>query len=192
MYFPDRLRLALAFDPARLSQDLAVAVARGWQRQADRQVYEGSWDAIALRAAADARHPVQMIFANPHAESFVDTDVLSACPYFMKVLAAFPCALRSVRLMRLAPGSVIKEHADDFLDVEDGVVRLHVVIVTNPDVDFRLNGTRLDMPAGSTWYLRVCDPHRVANRGSTERVHLVIDAMLDAGLVALLEAAETG
>jgi hypothetical protein len=192
MYFPDRLRLALAFDPVRLSQDLAAAVARGWHRQADRQVYDGSWDAIALRAAADARHPLQMIFANPHAESFVDTGVLSACPYFREVLASFPCALRSVRLMRLAPGSVIKEHADDFLDVEDGTVRLHVVVVTNAQVDFRLNGTRLVMPAGSTWYLRVCDPHSVANRGSTDRVHLVIDAMLNAGLVALLETAETG
>ena len=65
-------------------------------------------------------------------------------------------------------------------------------MVTNPHVDFRLNGTRIDMPAGSAWYLRVSDPHSVANRGGTERVHLVIDAMLDAGLVALLEAAETG
>jgi len=190
MFFPDRLRLGLDFDPERLSQDLSNA--HGWRRQADRQVYDGAWDAIALRAPADARHPVAMIFANPMSESFVDTPVLEACPYFRDVLGAFPCTLRSARLMRLAPGSVIKEHTDDFLDVEDGRVRLHIPVVTNDRIDFRLNGKPLVMAAGTTWYLRVSDPHSVANRGATERVHLVIDAELNQWLVGLLESAETG
>jgi hypothetical protein len=190
MFFPDRLRLGLDFDPERLSQDLSNA--HGWQRQADRQVYDGTWEAIALRAPAEARHPVAMIFANPMSEAFVDTPVLGACPYFREVLAAFRCPLRSARLMRLAPGSVIKEHRDSFLDVEDGRVRLHIPVVTNDRIDFRLNGTPVTMAAGSTWYLRVSDPHSVANRGATERVHLVIDAVLDAWLVGLLESAETG
>ena len=48
--------------------------------------------------------------------------------------------------------------------------------MTNERVDFRLNGTRVAMPAGSSWYLRLSDPHSVANRGTADRVHLVIDA----------------
>jgi len=192
MFFADRLRLALDFDPDRLSQDLSNAVSHGWRRQADRQVYDGAWDAIALRAPAEARHPIAMIFANPTSESFVDTPVLKACPYFREVLGAFPCTLRSARLMRLAPGSVIKEHIDSFLDIEDGRVRLHIPVVTNDRIDFRLNGRPLVMAAGTTWYLRVSDPHSVANRGTTERVHLVIDAELNQWLVGLLESAETG
>jgi hypothetical protein len=192
MYFPDRLRLALAFDPARLSQDLSNAVSWGWKAHANRADYEGEWDIIPLRAQAGARHPAAMVYANPMAESYVDTAVLERCPYFREVLEAFACPLRSARLMRLGPGAVIKEHTDDFLDIEDGTIRLHIPVVTNADVDFRLGGTRLDMPAGSVWYMRFSAPHSVANRGSTDRVHLVIDATLNAGLVALLEAAETG
>lgn len=55
------------------------------------------------------------------------------------------------------------------------MVRLHIPVVTNDGVDFRLNGVRCPMSAGSTWYLRLSDPHSVANRGSSDRVHLVID-----------------
>ncbi len=45
------------------------------------------------------------------------------------------------------------------------MVRIHIPVVTNDGVDFRLNGTRVVMPAGSSWYLRLSDPHSMANRG---------------------------
>ena len=35
------------------------------------------------------------------------------------------------------------------------------------------------LEAGSAWYLRLSDPHSVANRGADARVHLVIDAVVD-------------
>ncbi len=190
MFFPDRLRLGLHFDPEQLSQDLSKAVAQGWRMQADRQVYDGEWQAIALRAAQGAKHPSALIFANPMADSFVDTEILRDCPYFREVLGRFETVLRSVRLMRLAAGAVIKEHRDSFLDVEDGTVRLHIPVVTNAQVDFRLNGRRIDMAPGTTWYLRVTDPHSVANRGTSDRVHLVIDAVLNKWLTGLMEDAE--
>jgi hypothetical protein len=191
MFFPDHLRLPLDFDPVRLAHDLAIAQSAGWRKHFVRQTYEGEWDIIALRAASDARHPSAMIYANPLAESFLDRPVLAGCSYFREVLGQFACPLRSARLMRLAPGSTIKEHVDQFLDIEDGLVRLHIPVVTNAQVDFRLNGARLELPAGSTWYLRVSDPHSVVNRGGTDRVHLVIDAALNPWLVDLFEAAET-
>lgn len=48
-----------------------------------------------------------------------------------------------------------------------------------PAVDFRLNSLRCPMPAGSAWYLRLSDPHGVANLGTTDRVHLIIDAAVN-------------
>jgi hypothetical protein len=45
------------------------------------------------------------------------------------------------------------------------MVRILIPVVTNEGIDFRLNGTRVVMPAGSRWHLRLCDPHSVANRG---------------------------
>jgi hypothetical protein len=68
-------------------------------------------------------------------------------------------------------------------------VRIHSPVVTNRDVDFRLNGRRVDMAPGSAWYLRLADPHSVANRGATSRVHLVIDAVADAWVADLLARA---
>jgi aspartyl/asparaginyl beta-hydroxylase len=188
--FPDRLRLPFDFDAALLARDLDVAVAEGWTKHFIRQNYDGEWDIVALRAPAGARHKVQQIYANPFAEDYADTEVLARCPYFRDTLRRFPCPLRSVRLMRLGPGSVIKEHVDELVGVEDGVVRLHIPIVTNDGVDFRLNGRRLTMKPGETWYVAVAGPHSVANRGATARVHLVIDAVLDAWLAEVMAGAE--
>jgi hypothetical protein len=91
--------------------------------------------------------------------------------------------------MRLTPGSVIKEHNDNDLDVEHGVVRIHIPIITNPGVEFELNRSRIVMQPGSAWYLRLSDPHRVANRGASDRVHMVVDALANDWMLTLLERA---
>lgn len=70
------------------------------------------------------------------------------------------------------------------------MVRIHIPVVTNDGVDFRLNGVRCVMPAGSTWYLRLSDPHSVANRGTADRVHLVIDAAVNGWVEALFQRAQ--
>ena len=74
------------------------------------------------------------------------------------------------------PGSVIKEHTDYQLSADEGTARIHVPVVTSPEVEFYLNGSRIVLEAGSAWYLRLSDPHRVYNKGATDRVHMVIDA----------------
>jgi len=183
---PDRLRLPLDFDPIRLKADLAGLTGIAWTSHFVTQNYEGDWSVIALRAPADARHPIRMIVSEPGCTEFIDTPALAASPYFRQVLAAFACPLLAVRLMRLAPGSTIKEHHDHDVSFEQGTVRIHIPVATNDAVDFRLNGTRCVMPAGSAWYLRLSDPHGVANHGPTDRVHMVIDAGVNGWVEALL------
>lgn len=189
-HFPDRLRLALAFDPGRLAADLDRLREVVWTEHFVKQNYDGDWSVIPLRAAIGATHPIMMIYSDPAATVFADTPLLGRTPYFREALAAFQCDLRAVRLMRLAGGSVIKEHRDGDLAFEQGTVRLHVPVITNPRVDFRLNGSRVVMAAGSTWYLRLSDPHSVTNRGETDRVHLVIDAVANDWLGAELVRGE--
>ena len=173
--FPDRLRLPFTFDPQRLAADLQRVTVR-WTRHFVRQNYEGDWSAIPLRAPTGETYPSRMIYAAPDRHDFSDTPLLEACPYFREVVQSFRCPLRLVRLMRLTPGSIIKEHEDVVLSFEDGMVRLHIPVATNDAVDFRLNGERVVLEAGSCWYLRLSDPHSVANRGAEDRVHLVVDA----------------
>lgn len=57
-------------------------------------------------------------------------------------------------------------------------------------IDFRLNGTRVVMAEGECWFLRLSDEHAVANRGDSDRIHLVIDVIVNDWLRAQMEAAE--
>jgi len=186
---PDRIRLPFAFNPAKLVADLDRITADGWIDHLVKSNYEGDWSVLPLRITAGATHPVMMIYADPTAVRFEDAPALARMPYFRHVLAQFACPLQTVRLMRLTPGSHIREHRDHDLAAEQGAARLHVPITTSPDVAFLLNGSRVEMEPGSAWYLRLADPHSVVNRGQADRIHLVIDCVVDDWLDALLREA---
>ena len=189
MAFPDRLQLPLSFDPVLLRRDLDALSATPWTAHFVQQNYEGDWSVIPLRCAAGETHPIRMIYSDPTATDFVDTPFLAGCGYFQEVIAAFACEVRSVRLMRLTPGSLIKEHTDVDLGVEDGTARIHIPVTTNPDVEFLLNRRRVEMKEGQAWYLRLNDPHAVANRGTADRVHLVLDLVANDWLMGFFERA---
>jgi hypothetical protein len=186
----DRIELPLRFDAAAMRRDLLLLEEADWIDHFVTQNYEGTWSVLPLRAPAGARHPIKMIYSDPSCDTFVDTPLLARGAYFQQVLAAFECPLQAVRLMKLTPGSIVKPHCDHDLAAEHGRVRLHIPITTNPDVDFWLNGERVVMREGECWYLRLSDAHSVANRGQTDRVHLVIDALVDPWLQAQLTSAE--
>ena len=190
--FPDRLKLPLHFEADRLARDLEVAQKQyGWIAHFVPDNYAGDWSVIPLRSKAGATHPVMLIASDPACRDFVDTPALEDCTYFREILAGFAPGALSARLMRLGPGSLIREHRDFDLDFEQGVVRLHIPVITNPDATFRLNGVTVAMDAGSCWYLRLSDPHSVTNHGATARVHLVVDILVDAKLEGLFARAET-
>lgn len=181
----DRIRLPFDFDPARLQADLG-ALDGGWIDHFVRQNYTGSWTVLPLRHTAGATHPVMTIYTDPNATEFVDGPLLAQAPYLRAVLAAFRCPLQAVRLMRLTPGSRIKPHYDHDLAAERGTARIHVPVTTNRHVEFLLNGTPVAMAPGEAWYLRLADTHAVANRGTTDRVHLVIDCVINDWLRMML------
>ncbi len=189
MTFPDRLRLPLAVEPGPLRHDLEQLAQDDWIEHLVKQNYEGDWSVLPLRQPAGAKHPIQSIYSDPLATVFEDSPILARCPNFRDALGAFACPLRAVRLMRLTPGSIIKEHSDFDLSAEEGFARLHIPVTTNPDVVFEVNRQPVAMAPGSVWYLRLSDPHRVANNGVTDRVHLVIDTVVDDWLRGLLARA---
>ena len=191
MAFPDRLKLPLAFDPTGLAADLAALAAATWTRHFVEQNYEGDWSAIPLRVPKGTlgQHPIRQIYSDPSLTEFEDTPLMDACPHFRAAAGAFGDTPHAVRLMRLTPGSVIKEHTDHDLAAETGMARIHAPVVSNPDVVFEVNGRRVEMAPGEAWYLRLADPHRVANLGATDRVHLVIDVPFSATVEALMRQA---
>src|SRR5262245_36680138 len=185
---PDRLRLPFSFDTVLLAENLANLGGK-WTPHYVPQNYSGDWSVIPLRAPSGETHPIRMIYSDPTQKTYVDTEALQASPYFREVLSSFQTTIFAARVMRLASGSVIKEHTDFGLRFEEGRARIHIPILTNPDVEFYLNGVRAVLTAGSCWYLRLSDPHRVANRGNTDRVHLVIDLDVNGWLTKLFRSA---
>lgn len=183
---PDRLRLPLAFDPAPLAADVAAFGESDWTRHFVRSNYEGEWSAIPLRAAEGETHPIRMIGVHSLVDRFVDTLFLARAPAIAALLRELGGAQKAARLMRLTPGSRILEHADHDPDQARAAARLHVPITTNDGVSFHLNGTPVAMAPGELWYLRLSGPHRAANLGTSDRVHLVIDLWLDERLLELL------
>ena len=53
-------------------------------------------------------------------------------------------------------------------------------------MEFILNQVRILMNEGECWYLNVNRPHRVANHGTSDRIHLVIDCVVNDWLRELL------
>jgi aspartyl/asparaginyl beta-hydroxylase (cupin superfamily) len=116
---------------------------------------------------------------------YAATPLLAHCPGIERFLSSLACPVLSARLLNLRPGSVIKSHRDAELAFEHGEARLHVPIFTNPDVEFYIDEQRLAMLPGTCWYINANLPHRVANRGACDRIHLVIDCVVDEWLRAL-------
>jgi hypothetical protein len=179
----DAIRLPLSFDPHALREDLARIPENRWIPHFVADNYEGDWAGVALRGPAGTTHPIQELFANPGTEAWENTSLHDECPYFAEVMSAFQCNLLSVRLLRLGPGSIIKEHVDHSLSLDDAELRLHVPLQTNAEIRFWLGGELIPLQAGQCWYLNVNRPHRVENNSSEYRVHMVLDCEINPWLL---------
>lgn len=182
------IRLPLTFDVAALRADLARLASDDWVPHFNTFTYEGDWSGVALRSVGGV---AKQLYPDPTAtEEFADTAYLDRCPAARAALNSLRCPLLSARFLRLAAGSIIREHRDLNLGYEDGELRVHVPIHSNPDVEFLLEGRRIEMRAGEAWYLDLNLPHAVANRGRSDRVHLVVDCAVNDWMRSLLERGE--
>ena len=170
------LKFPFEFDAPALKNDLCGFAPEDWTPHFNTQYYEGDWSGIALRAAKDAN--VQL-YPDPTATVYENTEMLARCRYMPEVLSSFRCEIESARLLRLTVGSNIREHRDYKLGYEDGFVRIHVPVQTNREVEFYLDDQFLRMNEGEAWYLNFNLKHRVKNGGAEDRIHLVIDCVLN-------------
>lgn len=173
----DAIRFKTRYDTARLREDLDAAVAAAsWVAKPDRGRYF-KWSALPLHAlhggvsseAVDVHVPPEL------AGACAPTPVSRDCAYVREILASFAAEKLRVRFMQLAAGGRIGRHRDRQYGWELPILRLHVPVVTDADVEFLLADRRVDMRAGELWYLDTTRDHEVINHGTTDRVHLVID-----------------
>lgn len=183
---PPFTRLPLAFDVAPMLSELGAIAHAQWVAHFNDGCHDGAWRGVALRApGGDAAN----LHANREgADAIRDTWMLGEFRHIAAALGRIECPLRSVRLLRLEAGGVIREHRDADLGIEEGEVRLHIPLATNPCVEFYVDDMRVVMEPGECWYLDLSRPHRVHNRGSTDRVHLVVDCRVNEWLTSQLAA----
>jgi len=174
-------RLPQSFDPSRLRDDLQRALQVPPTPHFVERNYRGQWSALALRSSDGQLGHAHSVPGRAAADH-VDTPLLVECPYFRAVLAALGCPLGAARLLVLGPGSEIVEHTDADLGVEGSMVRLHIPIQTNEEVEFFVEDERVVMRAGECWYIDASLRHRASNPSTESRVHLVVDCEPDAWL----------
>lgn len=169
------IKFPMFFDPERLKADVRKIINKKWTNHYNTNDYSGKWTSIALMSQNGKS---DSIFALPSGdEKLVPTEIMESCTYFQEILDSFLFEKTAVRLLKLDVGAEVKPHTDNCLGYEDGCFRLHIPIITNSEVEFILDGNRLVMNEGECWYIDANFTHSVANRGTEDRIHLVIDGL---------------
>lgn len=215
------VRLERSPDIAELAARAAAEVAdtAGWADHYSSYNARHAWSALALQGYTDpATGPDAAQIIKPAEMSkawkaehpgwgmwrLEPTPLVQALPATAALVAALAWWLganfQRVRLMRLEPGGGELTRHSDITDPEAGtaerkLARLHVPLITNPDVRFRqwrLDGRQVEanMAAGELWYLDTRKPHRAGNYGTEPRVHLVLDAYVSATVRDLITRGE--
>lgn len=169
-------KLPFTFDAIDLKNDVDQIGISEWVKHFNTSHHDGGWAGVALRSS-DGKP--SKIYPDPSATEYSDTPLLEKCTAVKSVIKVFQCALRSVRFLRLDRGTSIHEHRDDGMGPEFGLVRIHVPVITNDQVEFYLNGNLLRMKEGECWYVDFGLPHRVNNLGPADRIHLVLDCQIN-------------
>ncbi len=180
------VKLPRRYDVELLRADLESALAFGDEHENRGDYHEGGWSAVAL-VAPDGRTDAEGLRWAGWNASYEKTHILEECPYFEKIVDGFGPKHR-VRLLRLEPDKKVNTHTDDGDGWAVGKVRLHIPIVTNPDVEFYVDDQRVIMEPGELWYCDFTKPHRVHNKGAEGRIHLVLDLAVDETLKDLFPA----
>ncbi len=158
------IRLPLRFDAARLAVEASRLAASAWMPHPSGM--RGN-SAVALISSGggdnDSFHGEKA--ATPH---------LAKCPYMRQAMASFGTVLSRSRLMKLAAGAEVSLHVD-FNYHWFSRVRIHIPVVTNPNVIFHCGEEGLHMRSGECWIFDSWRRHRVVNQGAEDRIHLVID-----------------
>ncbi len=100
------------------------------------------------------------------------------------------CASWSVRrkwcaYLFLPPEGHIKDHFDFHTSFQFGLLRLHIPIITHPDVIFIIDGQQVAMNPGELWYGDFSKVHSVKNNSSVVRVHMVVDVQINDFVLSL-------
>ncbi len=175
------IRLPRTYDIELLKRDLQTL--RDVQGAPQPGPYHGGeWTGIALHSMGGK----DSVFPSAAGmDRYQETENLKRAPYFKYVLDDLKCPKEVVRILFLPPGGHIKDHFDFHTSFQFGLLRLHVPIITHPDVNFIIGGQRVVWQAGELWYGDFSKVHSVKNDSPVVRVHMVIDVQINDFVLSL-------
>ena len=158
------IRLPFQFDVERLSQEVLAFDDSEWLPHPQGHAGNTALPLISLNGEMNdaCNGPMK------------PTEKLEQAPYIRQVLASFDEVFGRSRLMGLAANCAVPQHFDAIYHWHNRV-RIHIPIITDPQVLFYCGDTHVHMAAGETWIFDSWRRHRVENAGDKNRVHLVVD-----------------
>jgi hypothetical protein len=157
-------RLPVRFDVERLRAEVEALPADAWSRHPSE--YDGNTAARLITVGG-----TQNDFVGGEMQP---TPALLASPYLQQVLASFGTVWSRSRLMRLAGGGSVPAHSDINYHWFHRV-RVHIPVITRPEVRFHCADQNVHMAAGEAWIFDNWRQHKVLNPASDARIHLVAD-----------------
>ncbi len=179
------IKLPFSFDAEVMLRE-AQQIAGTWMLHYNSNDFTGEWKALPLRSIGGSTSNT-VALAVGH-DKYADTELMQQCPVIKSVIDSFQCPKTTVRLLNLSPRAVIKEHVDAGLNYEEGEVRIHIPLSTNDAVTFYLDDEAMKPMPGECWYMNFGLKHHLANHGDTDRIHLVIDGVVNNWVRNLFES----
>ncbi len=170
------LQLPVSFDAPALAAEIEA-------------LGESAWRPHPQGFPGNSAMPLIAENGNPQSDSvrgrMRPTPQLERCPYLKQVLATIGGVWGRSRLMRLSGQAEVTAHVDIDYYWRDHM-RVHVPIITQPDVSFHCGEDSVHMGAGECWIFDTWNLHRVVNSTDAARVHLVADSVGGPGLWNLI------
>ncbi|WP_439127327.1 aspartyl/asparaginyl beta-hydroxylase domain-containing protein [Polaribacter sp.] len=186
----NRIQLPLNFDVQKLQEETKVLALEQFEY----------YKVIQLRAPAHLVDsslpfpPPATDYADGSWTDWLNTPDLEKSPYLKSIVTSFQekTKVTLVRLLRLAPNSIVQEHTDPTLglEVEKSVIRLTIPILNNDKMVFNLDKKPVNMKPGECWYLDLTKPHEVLNNCGEERINLTIDMIPNKWVRDLIEKSQ--
>ena len=158
-------KLPLRFDVKRLNDEISQFTESDWRGHP--QGHAGNTAISLLAVGGDHTNDSPKGPMRP-------TRYMERTPYLRQVLATFGAVFGRTRLMRIAGEADANAHVDTNYYWLNRV-RVHVPIVTFPEVQYVCNGKSVHMAAGESWIFNTWRMHNSINPTSHPRIHFVAD-----------------
>ena len=172
------LQLPIAFSAQTLAAEVQALPASAWEPHPTG--FPGNDAVLLVTPGGELSQGIEGPMA--------PTEHLLRCPYIMQVMAELGGVWGRSRLMGLDPAAEVPAHVDVNYYWRTHL-RIHIPVVTNPEVIFTCGDDSVHMKAGECWVFDSFQWHDVQNFGKDKRVHLVLDTVGGEAIWDLLRAA---